>query len=386
MWINRDLNGVLKKIIQDRPVVVLTGARQTGKTSLIKKIFPDYKYVSLDLPSDAQHADIESQSFLKENPSPLIIDEIQYAPSIFRYIKHQVDQSRKQRGQYILTGSQNFLLMKGVTDSLAGRAEFLVLDPLSIREISRSYPELSIDELILRGGYPELYEDIELNPTRFYRAYFSSYLERDIRSILNVFQLRDFERFLRACALRTGQLLNKSEIARDVGISPSTASEWISTLQASHQISLLEPWFSNKTKSIIKSPKLYLCDTGLLLFLLNIKNKAELLNSPLLGQVWETCVFNEIRKKLTLSLESESLYFWNDRAREVDFLIHRGGRFDLIEAKWSEKPTQHDVAGIQHAANIIGENKVSQKIVMCRTRRSFPIIKGFTAAPLTHEL
>lgn len=383
MWIKRDLEAILPKILNERPVLVLTGARQTGKTSLITKVFPKFQYVSLDLPSDAQQAELEPGKFLEDHPRPLVIDEIQNAPKIFRFIKHQVDQERQKMGQFILTGSHNFLLMKGISDSLAGRSEILELEPLSVSEIKKAYPRITLEEMIIRGGYPELYENIELDPTRFHRSYLATYLERDLRSALKVSQLRDFERFIRACALRTGQILNKSDLARDIGISPSTANEWISVLQASNQVALLEPWFSNQTKSLVKSPKMYLCDTGMLLFLLNIKTKKELYDSPLAGHIWESFVYLELRKNLKIHSEEGSLFFWNDRVKEVDFLIHKGGKFDLIEAKWTETPSRQDTEGILHATQSLTPSRIQTKRIVCRTSKAFPLPTGIMVEPVT---
>lgn len=373
MWIKRDFKQDLINLATSRPVLVLTGARQTGKTSLIKHCFPDWNFVSLDLPSDAQHAELDPQSFLTHHPRPLVIDEVQYAPGIFRHIKRVVDEQRMQPGQFILTGSQKFTLMKEVSDSLAGRAALLELSPLSVLEIRRHDPVCAIEELMLRGGFPELYANRQLESTQFYRSYVATYLERDLRSVLNVGHLRDFERFLRACALRSGKLLNKSELARDVGISASTSNAWISVLQATNQIALLEPWFSNRSRSITKSPKLYFLDTGLLCFLLNIKTLDELKRSPLVGHIWETFVFCELRKQLERQLETESLFFFRDRNREVDFLIHRGGRFALYEAKWTEHPVSGDLSSMRYFQSIIGEAHIEKLGVICRADRSFPI-------------
>lgn len=249
---------------------------------------------------------------------------------------------------------------QGVSDSLAGRSTILSLDPLSLAEIRGALPDFGLTSAIVRGGYPELYADLTLDPKSYYRSYVTSYLERDVRAILNVTQLRGFERFLRACALRSGQILNKSDLARDVGVSPSTANQWLSVLQASNQIALLEPWFSNRTKSMVKSPKLYLCDTGVLLFLLNIDSAAALGDSPLAGHVWETFCFNEVRKHLTLTGEREALYYWRDRVREVDFLIHRGGRYELYDAKWTEAPSPSQGAALQEVCGILGADAVTR--------------------------
>ncbi len=298
MWINRDFEQKILSSIKTRPGLVLTGARQVGKSALLKQLFPEYSYVTLDLPSEAEQAEEEPLKFLAKFPKPLIIDEVQYAPKIFRYLKLAIDQERAANGQYLLTGSQKFNLMQGVSDSLAGRIDIFELENLNYHEIQRQRVGQSIDSTIFRGGFPELYTNNEIETKAFYQSYLTTYLERDVRQTINIRNLRDFERFIRACAIRSGQLLNKNELARDVGVSPTTVNQWLSILQSSNQIFLLEPWFSNKTKSIIKTPKLYLADCGLLCELLNIRNEAEMLSSPFWGHIWETFVYSEVNKYL----------------------------------------------------------------------------------------
>src|SRR5438094_6459770 len=205
---------------------------------------------------------------------------MQYAPRLFRHLKVVVDASRDRNGQFLLTGSQKFTLMKSVSESLAGRADIVELETLSLAEIQAALPKTTPEEAIGRGGFPELHANPDIDQVAFYNSYLATYLERDVRSLANVGSLRDFERFLRACALRSANLLNKADLARDVGISPSTAGLWLSSLEASGQIVLLEPWFSNKTKTLVKSPKLYIADTGLLCALLNIRSEQALLQSP----------------------------------------------------------------------------------------------------------
>ena len=205
-------------------------------------------------------------------------------------MKVVVDAERDRSGQFLITGSQKFTLMKGVGESLAGRAAIVELEPLAFAEARAARPELQLLEFIVRGGMPELHGRPDLDLASFQNSYLATYLERDVRALANVGSLRDFERFLRACALRSANLLNKADLARDVGIAPSTANQWLSILEASGQVALLEPWFSNRTKTMVKSPKLYLQDTGLLCSLLNIRDAASLLQAPYVGAVWETFV------------------------------------------------------------------------------------------------
>jgi len=300
MWIPRQFENVLQTSVTSRPVVVLTGPRQTGKTSLVRRLFPDHAYVSLDLPSEAAQAESDPLSFLARHKGDLIIDEVQYAPTLFRHLKSVVDHSRDRNGQFILTGSQPFQLMRGVSESLAGRADILQLDSLSYAELRAADRAPSIEAFVLKGGFPELHERPSLDSSRFHRSYVATYLERDLRMQLQVGNLRDFERFLRACALRTSQLVNRAELARDVGISPTTAGQWLSTLERSGIITLLEPWFSNATKSLVKTPKLHFNDSGLCAFLMGMQTLDDFYISPLAGALWETAVFTEIRKHLAV--------------------------------------------------------------------------------------
>lgn len=338
MWIPRLQEKCIQKNAEMRPIVVITGARQTGKTSLVKRLFPNHNYVSLDLPSEAAQAESAPSTFLSRHKLPLIVDEIQYAPDLLRHLKIIVDNNRNQNGQFILTGSQPFELMTTVAESLAGRAAIIQLEGLTFEELKDVRKQVTVDSYVLRGSYPELHEKPELDASDFYRSYVATYLERDLRSQLQIGNLKDFERFLRACALRTSQVLNKAEIARDVGISPSTAGEWLSVLERSGIVASLEPWFSNATKTLVKSPKLHFLDTGLCAFLMGMSVIEDLYTSPLLGALWETALFCELRRQLSVR-QRWQLYYWRDRTKEADFLFHKAGRFKIADAKWSEHPT-----------------------------------------------
>ena len=383
MWISRAVEPRLKRSAKTRPVVVLTGARQTGKTSTFLRLFPNYAFVSLDLPAEAEQAEKEPSNFLHRYPPPVIIDEVQYAPGLFRYLKVAVDASRTRNGQFLLTGSQKFTLMKNVSESLAGRADIVELETLSLSEIREALPETRLETAIVRGGFPELYANPDIDSVAFYSSYLATYLERDVRSLTNVGSLRDFERFLRACALRSANLLNKADLARDVGIAPSTANHWLSMLEASGQVVLLEPWFSNRTKSIVKSPKLYLADSGLLCALLNIRSEKALRQSPTVGAVWETFVFAQLRDRERRAGQTGSLFFWRDRTREVDFVVDAGGRLELYEAKWSELPDASDTVNLGFVRNVVGKSRVALAVVISRTPNSFPLPNGFRTLPVT---
>jgi predicted AAA+ superfamily ATPase len=378
MWIARDVETRLIHSAKTRPAVVLTGARQTGKTSTFLRLFPTHSFVSLDLPTEADQAERDPKIFLQRHPPPVIIDEVQYAPGLFRHLKAEIDATRSINGRFLLTGSQKFSLMKNVSESLAGRVDLVELETLSMTEIIQSLPETVMERVIVRGGFPELYANFDIDPVAFYNSYLATYLERDVRGLSNVGSLRDFERFLRACALRSANLLNKADLARDVGISPSTANQWLSMLQASGQVVLLEPWFSNRTSSIVKSPKLYLADTGLLCALLNIRSEEELWQSPAAGAVWETFVFAQLRARERRARRFGSLFFWRDRTREVDFLIDTAGKIELYEAKWAELPRIGDTVNLEFVRKLLGQQVVSGTVVS-RTPNSFPFPNGFLA-------
>ena len=377
MWVTRLHEKSVQQSAEIRPVIVISGARQTGKTALAKRLFPNHNYVSLDLPSEASQAESAPSTFLSRHKPPLVIDEIQYAPSLLRHLKIVIDGNRNENGQFILTGSQPFELMTGVSESLAGRATIVQLEGLSFHELQNTGQRITVDSYVLRGSYPELYEKPELAATDFYRSYVATYLERDLRSQLQVGSLRDFERFLRACALRTSQVLNKAEIARDVGISPSTAGEWLSVLERSGVVACLEPWFSNATKSLVKSPKLHFLDTGLCAFLMGMSTLEDMYASPLNEALWETAVFCELRRQLSFG-QRWQLYYWRDRTKEADFLFHKAGRFRIADAKWSEHPT--NAGKLEKVRNELPDQ--TEGALFCRTSAVYPVSKTIQAVSM----
>jgi hypothetical protein len=346
VWVDRRIADLLRAEAAQRPALLLTGVRQAGKTSLLERTFPEHSYVSLDLPVAAEQAESSGSQFLADHPPPLIIDEVQYAPKLLRYLKVAIDRRRKQVGQYVLTGSQKLALMAGVSESLAGRVAVAELHTLSLAEIEASQAT-TIDRAALlgamvRGGSPEVVAR-SLDPQRYYASYVATYLERDVRQALQVKSLRDFERFLRLCALRTGQLLSMNSFAADIGVSPNTIRSWLSVLEASNVVMLLEPYHRNLGKRVIKTPKLYLLDTGLACYLAGISDARALGKSSLLGGMFETLVLGQIVRHYANRGERPSLSFFRDYiGNEVDFVVERGEKLRLLECKWSETPpTQH---------------------------------------------
>jgi predicted AAA+ superfamily ATPase len=381
MWIIRKYEKTLKALSEQFPAVVVTGARQVGKTALVQKVFPDYTYVTLDIPAVAAQAENHPEAFLKNHPEPLIIDEVQYAPSIFRYLKVAIDRN-KNPGRFILTGSQHFLLMQGVSESMAGRCGIINMLNLSSREIQESVGEYSENDYLITGGYPELYAKPEIDFHFWCSSYLATYLERDVRNILNVGSLRDFDRFLRAVAIRTSQILSYSDLARDVGISPNTAKKWISVLQASGQIVLLEPYYRNLGKRLVKSPKLYMCDTGLALFLMGFENFEAVINHPIIGAIWETHVVMQVIKHFQALGKNKPLWFWRTiHGAEVDLLIEQGGLFIAVEAKFSENPDVKAMKGINALKKLYGEGSVTAGFIASRTEDSYPVSEKVHAIP-----
>jgi predicted AAA+ superfamily ATPase len=365
------------------PAIVVTGARQVGKSTFLKRLFPHHHYVSLDSPMVAEEAETHPEVFFAKNPAPVILDEIQYAPKLFRNLKQIIDRNPSIRGAYILTGSQKFELMKGVSESLAGRIALFELEGLSQIEVINqglnrdqvmaNTRENSLSWLIKsfeRGGFPQLWAEQSMPLDVFYSSYTGTYLERDVRQLISVTSLRDFERFLRACAIRSGQILNKSDLARDVGIAPSTASEWLGALDALGHIVLLEPWFSNLGKRLTKAPKLFLRDVGLLCHLLGLHGE-NILRSPNIGAIWETFVFAEIRKQLIYGSKNRRIWFYRDQSQlEVDFILEDGFDCTLYECKWTSNPDSKATANLHKVESIFKDSKdykIVEKVLICRS-------------------
>ena len=381
MEFRRELSNAVLRLAAHFPAVVVTGARQTGKTTLLTRLFPGHHYVSLDLPAQAQLAEEDPRSFLLRHPPPLLVDEVQYAPGLFRYLKVAIDGNREVNGQFILTGSQKFGLMKEMSDSLAGRCGVLELEGLSIEELGDTFHDRErregIAEILVRGFMPQLWKDPDLRPADYFSSYQATYLERDVRQLLNVSSLRDFDRFMRASAVRVGQLLNRTELSKEVGISNKTAAEWLSVLQASNQVTLVEPYFANLGKRLAKTPKLYFNDVGVLCFLLGL-NRDSVVDSYLIGAIWETFVFGELRKYLSATAPEASLWFYRDQSREVDFVIEKDGRLTLAEAKWKELPSRKDFQRLLAVQPLLRADRLPA-MVLCRTGDSFPVAKDMLA-------
>ena len=363
-------------------VLLITGARQVGKTTMLRNLKPNVNYLTLDDKILNDNAVSDPNMFLKSNPSPLIIDEIQYAPDLLRYIKINVDNNEK-KAQYYLTGSQQFNLMKDVTESLAGRVGILNLLGLSLREIEncqfnepflptkeylnsreKGKMNISVDkiwEIIHKGSMPALYEE-NGNPELYYSMYVSTYIERDVRNLTQVGDTLSFLKFMTALASRIGQLLNLNSVANEVGITITTAQRWLSILVTSNIVYILEPYYNNIMKRAVKTPKVYFLDTGLAAYLTRWSNKDVLQNGNMAGNFFENFVIVEILKSYYNHGELQPpLYFYRDKEkREIDLLIEQNGKLFPIEIKKSASPTKEMIKNFSVLENIgeIGEGAI----------------------------
>jgi hypothetical protein len=380
MWIDRKIGRVLESHRKIFPVVLVTGPRQSGKTSLLRHIFPGMRYVSLDDPTEASRAIYSPDEFLSQHSPPVIIDEIQYAPTLLRYIKITADASAK-KGRFFLTGSQSFHLMQGVSESLAGRVGIITLMTLDAGEVAGARRRFSLEDYIMKGGFPALHAGSVRDAREWFPSYVATYLERDVRNILNVSSLRDYGRFLRAVALRTGQTLSLSDLARDVGITPNTAKAWLSVLQTSGLVFLLEPYHRNMGKRLVKSPKLYISDTGLACHLLGLSSWKEASRSPLVGALWETYALNQILRAFSnRGIGSPPVWFWRTNyGKEVDFVIERNGGFVAIECKYTSVPSESDAKTIEAFRSAYGQETVRRSLIVCNTPARHPVSARVTA-------
>jgi uncharacterized protein len=336
MWIERADSAKIMSAAETRPAILLTGIRQAGKSSLLQRLFKDAGYVTLDKVLMAEEATENPGIFLNRFDKQVIIDEIQYAPSLLREIKIRIDQERQLNGKWILTGSQHFQLMQGISESLAGRVRIINLHTLSSDEIWAAGLIKEKNDLLWKGGFPEIWAQ-NLEVKDFFEDYIQTYLERDLKQILNVSNLRDFRRFLMILAIRTGQIVNYTDISKDLAVSGNTIKAWMNSLEASGLVILLPPYYNNLGKRLIKAPKLYFCDNGLLSSLLNIHSLSALENSPFSGSIWENYVVTEFIK--AGYAPGKNLFFYRDQnGVEVDFILEKEGTIHLVEAKFNEIP------------------------------------------------
>lgn len=401
MYINRTLEKHIKQLSNQFKVILVTGARQVGKSTLLKHCDSKRNYVTLDDYRAREMAINDPELFLQRYKAPLIIDEIQYAPSILSYIKIAVDNSDK-KGQYWLTGSQQFHMMKNVTESLAGRVAIVDLKGLSLKELddleqvpfvptsdnienmrkSSKYHDLTdIYEKIWRGSYPEVNTNTDTDWETFYKSYLRTYIERDIKDLNAVKNEMDFIKFLKVLAARTGQMLDYTDISKEVGVSSPTIKSWVSILVSSNIVYLLQPYFSNINKRIVKTPKIYFMDTGLCSYLTNWDNSQVLESGAMSGAIFETYVVSEIIKSYVHNIKEPNIYYYRDKdKREIDVIIERNGKLYPIEIKKSSNPDKSSIKNF----SVISEDNLGNGAVVCLAKEDYPITKNINAIPICY--
>ncbi|MCU0599479.1 MAG: ATP-binding protein [Desulfobacterales bacterium] len=386
--IPRQLERKIRQTAEQYPVISLTGPRQSGKTTLIREMFPDMQYFSLEDPELRHLAGEDPRGFLAQfKEKGVILDEVQRTPDLFSYIQTRVDEVNRP-GQFILSGSQNFLLMKNISQTLAGRCAIFHLLPFSVNELRQvphplvedigqkipSIPEpenISLFDLLFTGFYPRIH-DKNLDAQEWLKNYTQTYLERDVRDLINIGDLESFRRFMGLCAGRVGQLLNLSSLAADCGITHTTARRWLSVLETSFIATLLRPHYQNFNKRLVKSPKLYFLDTGLLCYLLRIRSPEDLLLHASRGAIFENYVVAEILKRKLHAGQEPDLYFWRDSAgHEIDIIIDLGNRLIPIEVKSGHTIAKDFFDGLNYWKNLSNNPSAPAALIYAGNRSLF---------------
>ena len=349
--VDRTIESIIQNLAGKYPVVTITGPRQSGKTTLCRKVFYQKPYVNLEAPDIRQFALEDPRGFLAQYPDGAVLDEIQRTPDLVSYLQPIIDEDQRH-GLYILTGSQQFEVHNTINQSLAGRTALVKLLPFSMTEIQSLYTLPGIDRLLYHGFYPRLW-DKRLNPTQALGDYFQTYIERDLRQLVAIRDLSRFQRFIQLCAGRIGQLLNTSSLSNDAGISHTTAGNWLTLLEASYVIFRLQPYYRNISKRLIKSPKLYFYDVGLAAFLLGIENEKQLSRDPLRGNLFENLVIAEALKYRLHKGRQNNLHFYRDsKGNEVDLLMVNGSDLFPIEIKSGMTITRDYFKGLRHFSKL----------------------------------
>lgn len=364
-YIERALSQEVLAMAEQYPVVTLTGPRQSGKTALVQRLFPEKAYISLEDPDQREKIAHDPRAFLARYGQGAILDEIQRLPELMSYLQTHVDKL-KQNNLFVLTGSHQLMLHQAISQSLAGRTALLQLLPLSLPELENE-TKLSTEAQILKGFYPKLYQAEGLNPTKFYRDYLQTYVERDVRMLIHLKDLAVFQQFLRLCAGRVGQLVNFESFSNEIGVSANTIKHWLSILEASFIIYRLQPYHENLGKRLTKSAKLYFVDVGLAAYLLGIETEAQLARDPAYGHLFENMVVMDVYKTLLNQGQTPSLYFFRDhQEHEVDLLIQKGREFIAIEIKSSQTFSRHFLKGLAFVKQLLGEARILRSCVIYR--------------------
>ncbi|WP_345233681.1 ATP-binding protein [Olivibacter ginsenosidimutans] len=361
--IKRTIAKEIRKRIKQYPILAITGPRQSGKTTLLKTLFPDYGYVSLENPDHRSFAQEDPNSFLQQYANKTILDEVQRVPELFSYLQTTVDKSG-QMGQYILSGSQNFHLLKHITQSLAGRVALFRLLPLDTQELAQAKKlPANYLEACIQGGYPAIYHR-GLDPTDFYANYIRTYIEKDVTELINIRDINSFRTFLGLCAARAGQLLNLTALANDCNISQPTAKAWLAVLESSYLVFSLYPYHDNFNKRLVKTPKLYFYDVGLLTHLLQIREPEELVINRHKGNIFENFVIANFQKVNEHRYQHLNYYFWQDHnGLEIDLLLKTANAFDVYEAKSTQTLSGGLFKNLQHFMELVEPQSVRPYLV-----------------------
>jgi predicted AAA+ superfamily ATPase len=360
MMIQRGASIKIKQLARKFPAVGLLGPRQSGKTTLAKELFPNKPYISFENQDNILLATSDPRAFLHQFKSGAIFDEIQRVPQLLSYMQGVIDDQPKKVGLFIITGSQNLLLLESISQTLAGRIAFIHLLPFSYHELAGSkYDKQSLNKLILNGGYPRLY-DKKIKPGDFYPNYLLTYVERDVRQIKNITNLALFQHFLKVCASRVGQEVNYSSISNDTGVDPKTVLSWFGILEASFIAFRLQPFYNNLGKRLIQMPKLYFYDTGLCCSLLELETESHVNTHPLRGALFENFIILELLKARFNNGQRSNLFYWRDRTgNEIDILLDQSGQVVPIEIKTAATFTKDYVKGISYWKKINPQTKNS---------------------------
>lgn len=384
-YIHRQIEKKVTQLVRSFPSIAITGPRQSGKSTLLINTLKGYKYITFDDPLTRERAISDPQFFVDSLGEKTIIDEIQYAPGILSYVKMKIDRNRDKKGMYIFTGSQQFTMIKNLGDSLAGRIALLDLLPFSVAEKKESSKlKTTLDYFVnaaLFGSYPELAVDPSIDIYSWYGSYIQTYLERDIRSLYHVGNLRDFQRFMQLLAGRCAQVLNLSEFAKDLGVSVPTIKNWLSVLEASRIIYLLPPYYNNLGKRIIKSPKIYFTDIGIVCYLTGIRDETHLLQGPMAGALFENFCVQEALKVFFNQGQTPRIYYLRmGNNLEVDLLIERSARSLIpVEIKLNKTPSLGMGSAISRFRNLFSAFDIGKGFIISLTEQTVPLSRELTA-------